>query len=132
MPTHRLLIIDDETDFIEVTRTRLAANGYDVVTAVGGREGLQKAKDSQPDLILLDVMMPGMDGGDVSHALEADPRLRTIPIVHVTALIGRKEAGRRNEAPSDERFLSKTSTPSEMLATIATVLAAKDEVGDSG
>ena len=129
MPTNRILIIDDEADFIEVTRTRLAANGYDVVTAVGGRKGLQKAKVSQPDLILLDVMMPEMDGGDVSHALQADPRLRTIPIVHVTALIGRKEADRRNETPASERFLSKTSTPSELLATIATELTRKDEAG---
>jgi len=129
MHTHRLLIIDDEPDFIEVTRMRLAASGYDVVTATGGLEGLQQARASQPDLILLDVMMPDMDGGDVGQALQADPQLRTIPVVHVTALIGPKEAGRRNENAPHEVFLSKTSTPSEVLTTIASVLAARENDG---
>jgi len=129
MRKHKILIIDDEPEFLEVTRMRLTANGYDVVTAEGGIEGLRLARTSQPDIILLDIMMPDMDGGDVGQALQADPRLQNIPVVHVTALIGRKEAARRNENAPQEVFLSKTSTSSEMLAMIASVLAARGRAG---
>ena len=125
MDTKKVLIIDDEPEFVEVTRMRLVASGYDVVTATGGRDGLRQAKASHPALILLDLMMPDMDGGDVGQALQADPGLRTIPIVYITALIGRKEAARRNETAPGEVFLTKTASPVEMLAVIAKALATK-------
>jgi CheY-like chemotaxis protein len=127
MTMKTILIIDDEPEFIEVVRMRLAASGYHVVTATGGVEGLQKARSTQPDLILLDVVMPGMDGGDVSQALQADPQLRTVPVVHLTSLIGRKETVRHNDKVPQEVFLSKTASPVEMLAAIAKALATKEK-----
>lgn len=122
-----ILIIDDEPEFIEVMRMRLAASGYHVVTATGGAEGLRMARSAQPDLILLDVVMPGMDGGDVSQALQADPRLRAVPVVHLTSLIGREEAVRHNATASEEAFLSKTASSSEMFTAIAKALATKEK-----
>ena len=122
----KVLIIDDEAEFAEVTRMRLGASGYEVFTATGGQEGLREARAIQPDLILLDVMMPDMDGSEVGQALQADPRLRTIPIVYITALIGRKEAARHNERAPDEVSLSKTASPVEMFAAIARALATKE------
>ncbi len=122
----KILIIDDEPAFIEIVRARLAASGHQVVTATDGVVGLQKARSTIPDLIILDVVMPGMDGGDVSQALQADPQLWTIPVVHFTSLIGREEAVRHNDKAPQEVFLSKTASSSEMLAMIASLLATKD------
>ena len=127
MTMKTILIIDDEPEFVEVTRMRLVASGYAVVTTTGGRDGLRQARAIQPDLILLDIMMPDMDGRDVGQALQADPRLRTIPIVYITALIGRKEVARHNETAPGEVFLSKTASPVEMLAAIAKALATKEK-----
>jgi len=126
MTMRTILIIDDDPAFIQLVRMRLATSDYHVVTATGGAEGLQKAKSTQPDLILLDVVMPGMDGGDVSQALQADPQLRTVPVVHFTSLIGREEAVRRNDKTSQEVFLSKTASSSEMFTAIVKALATKE------
>jgi adenylate cyclase len=122
MTMKKILIIDDEPDLIEVVRARLAASGYHVVTATGGVDGLQKARSIKPDLIILDVVMPGMDGGDVSQALQADPQLQPIPVVHFTSLIRREETARHNDKVPQEVFLSKTASASEMLAMIARML----------
>ena len=128
MAKKKVLIIDDEPEFVEVTRMRLVASGYSVVTATGGQDGLRRAKTARPDLILLDLSMPGMDGGDVGQRLRADPRLQTIPVVYLSALIGSKEAARHNEtATFDDVFLSKTASSTELLAVIAKALATKKD-----
>ena len=123
MSRKKVLIIDDDPEFTELTRMRLVASGYDVVTAAGGREGLRQAHAIHPDLIILDVVMPDMDGGDVGQALQADPRLRAIPVVYITSLIGPTEAARHNVASPGEVFLHKTASSAELLATLAKALA---------
>ena len=81
----RILIIDDEPDFVEMVKMRLEANSYDVVTAFNGEEGIQKAETEHPNLILLDVMMPGSDGFAVLKKLKSIPSTRYIPVVMLTA-----------------------------------------------
>ncbi len=80
-------MIDDEQAIRAVCRVNLAASGMDVLEAAGGQAGLELARGEQPDLILLDVMMPGVDGWDVARRLGSDPSTREIPVVFLTARV---------------------------------------------
>jgi len=83
--TRRVLVVDDEQAIRAVCRVNLTASGIDVLEAADGESGFDIARRDQPDLILLDVMMPGPDGWDVARRLAADPVTREIPIVFLTA-----------------------------------------------
>ena len=81
----KILVVDDEPNIVKIVANRLKANGYEVVTAYNGLEGLEKAGQESPDLILLDVIMPDMDGYQVLSRLKDDPRTKPIPVIMVTA-----------------------------------------------
>lgn len=81
-----ILIIDDEPAFLEIFGTKLAASGFRVETAVSGEEGLRKAKEVRPDLVLLDVKMPGRDGAEILLAMKNDPATRDLKVVFLTGL----------------------------------------------
>lgn len=81
----KILVIDDEHDLVETLTFRLEAAGYEVVSAFDGQEGLKKVKEEKPDLILLDVMMPKMDGYQVCRMLKFDQKFKDIPIIMLTA-----------------------------------------------
>jgi DNA-binding response OmpR family regulator len=83
--TRRVLVIDDERSIRMLCRVNLSASGMEVLEAQDGNEGLELARREQPDLILLDVMMPGRDGWSVARALAEDGRTREIPVVFLTA-----------------------------------------------
>ena len=104
---HTILIIDDEPEYVNMVRLRLDANGFKVVTAIDGVAGLEKARTCSPDLILLDIMLPGLDGGDVARALQSDPALSKIPVIFLTAAISEEESQRR-WGRTTERILAKT------------------------
>lgn len=81
----RILIVDDEEDLVTLLQVRLEANGFEVLTANNGQVGLDKAREEKPDLILLDVMMPILDGYQVCRFLKFDEDLKDIPIIILTA-----------------------------------------------
>ena|SRR3989338_2294085 len=81
----KILLVDDEKDLVSTLRTLLEAKGYEVISATDGLEGLEKAKKEKPNLILLDVMMPNLNGYQVCRALKKDPNFKHIPIVMLTA-----------------------------------------------
>ena len=81
-----ILVIDDNTNNIKVMVASLREAGYTVIIARNGEMGLQRAKFSQPDLILLDILMPGDDGFETCRKLKADPQTKRIPVIFVTAL----------------------------------------------
>ena len=81
----KILVVDDEPHIVKMIESRLTANGYDVITASDGQEGLEKAQGENPDLILLDVMMPKLTGYKVSRLLKFDERFKNIPIIMLTA-----------------------------------------------
>ena len=81
----KILLVDDEESLVMLLTERLKFNGYDVITAADGQEGLDKAKKEKPDLILLDVMMQKMNGYQVSRLLKFDQRFKHIPIIMLTA-----------------------------------------------
>jgi two-component system alkaline phosphatase synthesis response regulator PhoP len=81
----RILIIDDEPELVKAVEVRLKASGYDVEVAYDGKAGIDKAKEVKPDLILLDFVMPTMDGYEVAKELMADSDIKQIPIIVLTA-----------------------------------------------
>src|SRR3954466_6108716 len=85
MNKHTVLVIDDAKDLIELVRFNLEKSGFDVVSAIDGRSGLEIASQHAPDIILLDLMMPGMDALEVCSHLRKGPRPRQIPIIMLTA-----------------------------------------------
>jgi len=93
-----ILIVDDEADLVKVTMFRLKSLGYNVITGVSGKEALGLIKDNRPDLVLLDLRLPEIDGIDICKAAKADAGLKDIPIVIFTASTNQiseqaKEAG---------------------------------------
>ncbi|OGC42051.1 hypothetical protein A2Y85_00480 [candidate division WOR-3 bacterium RBG_13_43_14] len=82
----KILLVDDDPDFLDATRQILLAHKYDVVTANNGEEGIAKAKIESPDLIILDVIMPGKDGFTTCYELRKFPQTRPIPIIMLTAV----------------------------------------------
>lgn len=81
----KVLIVDDEVDIIEILQFVLEANGYECVTAMDGEEGLKLAREISPDLIILDVMMPKINGYKISRLLKYDNKYKDIPILMITA-----------------------------------------------
>ncbi len=104
--TGRILVVDDIEANVRLLQAKLAAEYYDVLTASDGATALEKAVREQPDLVLLDVMMPGMDGFETCRRMKDDPATRHIPVVLVTALDGRGDRITGLEAGADE-FLNK-------------------------
>jgi CheY-like chemotaxis protein len=112
-----VLTIEDQPDIRRLIRMTLEFKGYAVLEAGNGPDGLQLARSAQPDLILLDVMMPGMDGLTVAHTLATDPALRQVPVVMLSALgaAGDVQAGLDTGARA---YLVKPFSPWELLALV--------------
>ena len=104
----KILIVDDDEDIVEAMRLTLGSKGHETIMAVSGEEGLEKTKQEKPDLIILDVMMPGIDGFESSRILKKDPDTKEIPILMLTAIKDKmgldfqKEAGDEDWLPVDE------------------------------
>jgi two-component system alkaline phosphatase synthesis response regulator PhoP len=82
----KVLVVDDDVDFCEATKLLLDSKGYEVILAHDGKEGLEKVRAGRPDLVILDVMMPEMNGYDVCVVLKADKELKRIPVILLTAV----------------------------------------------
>ncbi len=120
----KILIIDDELQILLVAATRLKANGYAVVTALSGEQGLKKAKKEMPDLVLLDHVMSEMDGDEVLNRLKKDPVTKSIPVIMFTADIKRVKVGEyQSRGAADCVF--KPFLPEELLSKIQEVLGEK-------
>lgn len=125
--TGRILVVDDVATNRIVMKVKLAAACYTVEQAENGAEALRAARDTQPDLILLDVMMPDMSGLDVCRALKADPATADIPVVLITALSDRDAKMDGLEAGADD-FLTKPVEEVTLLARVRSLLRASDSV----
>lgn len=120
-----ILIVDDNPANVEILQMRLAANNYEIITAADGEEGLAMARDALPDLILLDIMMPKMDGIEVCRHIRADDSLPFIPIIMVTAKADSKDVVAGLEAGGDE-YLTKPVDHAALVARVKSMLRIKE------
>jgi adenylate cyclase len=111
-----ILMVDDNPTNLDILRARLVAHNYEVLTATDGEAGLAMAREKQPDLILLDIMMPKMDGIEVCRQLRSDSSLPFIPIIMVTAKADPKDVVAGLEAGSDE-YLTKPVDHAALIQT---------------
>ncbi|MCK5580674.1 MAG: response regulator [Candidatus Omnitrophica bacterium] len=121
MSQKRILIVDDEPEVTMMVRMRLEASGYEVISANDGKSGLEKAKQENPDLVMLDVMMPKMDGYKVCGLLKADIRYNKIPVIMFTARAPEEEAEIMREVGADA-YVNKPLNAEELLAKIKDLL----------
>ena len=116
-----ILVVDDEQDILDLVEYNLIKQGYEVQTSDNGRDGIQLARTSRPDLILLDIMMPHMDGHQVCQNLKQNPELKDIPIIFLTARSDEQSEVRGLEEGADD-FLSKPISIAKLMSRIKAVL----------
>jgi two-component system sensor histidine kinase/response regulator len=119
-----LLLVDDEPDFLMLMSHWLREGGYAVRTASNGREALEACVQKQPDLILLDVLMPEIGGLDVCRTLKSDPKTHNIPVIMVTALAAHEDRMKGLECGADD-FISKPFDNAELMARTRSLLRSK-------
>ncbi len=121
-----ILLVDDDPDFVEAVKVIVESGGYKVRTAFDGEEGLKAVEEQRPDLIVLDVMMPVLDGHAVCNKLKSDPETKDIPVILLTAVAERVTTSKyshRDMLESEaEDYMPKPVNPPELLSLIRTWL----------
>jgi len=118
----KILIVDDDPDLVESTKIVLESKPYDVIVAYEGTEGLRKAKEENPDLIILDIIMPGKDGFTVAEQLKKDPELSRIPVIMLTSFASKRgetsiPVSRGYELETED-YIDKPVSPDELLRRV--------------
>ncbi len=118
----KILIVDDDIDFLDSTRIILESKPYEVIVAHEGEEGLKKAREENPDLILLDVIMPVKDGFTAAEQLRKDAQLSKIPVIMLTGFSTKRQSSSipvsRGFTLDAEEYIEKPVSPEDLLATI--------------
>ncbi|MBM3244260.1 MAG: response regulator transcription factor [Candidatus Omnitrophica bacterium] len=117
MGNSRILLVDDETDLVEMVKMRLEANHYEVITAFDGQDGLEKARSVNPDLIILDIMLPKMDGYKVCRILKFDENFKKIPVIMFTARAQDQDKETGTQVGADA-YITKPFEPEVLLNKI--------------
>jgi two-component system cell cycle response regulator len=125
----RVLVVDDILPNVKLLEAKLASEYYDVLTATSGKEALQKVEADSPDIVLLDVMMPEMDGFEVCKIIKSNPAFAHIPVVMVTALTDASDRVRGLEAGADD-FLSKPLNDTALMARVRSLVRLKMTVDE--
>jgi two-component system phosphate regulon response regulator PhoB len=121
MAKKKILVVDDEEDILELVRYNLSREGYKILCASSGEEGLKIARVENPDLIVLDLMLPGVDGLDVTRRLKSDDTTRKIPIVMLTAKGEESDIVTGLELGADD-YITKPFSPRVLVARVRTAL----------
>jgi DNA-binding response OmpR family regulator len=122
-----VLVADDDEDILQLVAFRLERAGYTVVTAADGQQALAAARQHQPDLAVLDVMMPGLNGYEVTRQLRADPATAAIPVILLTARVQEADVSRGFEAGADD-YLRKPFSPQELRSRVQAILARRSSI----
>ncbi len=107
MDTKKILIVDDEKDALFILERELAARGYSVIVADNGNDALDLAKSEHPDLIILDIWMPGMDGPEVAAKLQENPKTKDIPVIFLTCLFQKREGEEQGRVVAGKVLIAK-------------------------
>jgi DNA-binding response OmpR family regulator len=117
MANKRILVVDDEMQLVDMVKMRLEANGYSVISAYDGQDGLDKARKERPDLIILDLMLPKIDGYKVCRMLKFDEKYKNIPIILFTARAQQEDEKLGKEVGADA-YITKPFEPQVLLDKI--------------
>ncbi len=118
----RVVCIEDEPEMIDLVKLILGRKGFDLIGAVGGREGLETVRKLKPDLVLLDLMMPDMDGWEVYQQMKADEELKNIPVIVVTAKAQSIDKVLGLHIAKVDDYVTKPFGPQELLQSVNKVL----------
>jgi two-component system alkaline phosphatase synthesis response regulator PhoP/two-component system response regulator VicR len=130
MAAKKIMAVDDERHIVRLIQVNLERAGFQVVTAFDGAEALKKAESDKPDLIVLDVMMPRMDGFETLKRLQANPATREIPVIMLTAKAQDADVF-RGWASGVSAYLTKPFNPLELITFVKRILSGRDDY-DSG
>ena len=122
----RVLVVDDERHIVRLVQVNLERQGYEVLTAYDGVECLEKAKAEKPDLIVLDVMMPRMDGFEALQRLKSDPETNHIPVIMLTARAQDRDVLQGYQYGAD-LYLTKPFSPLELISLVKRVFESQEE-----
>ena len=122
-----IVYIEDEPEMIDLVKLILTRKGYDVIGAAGGREGLNKVREILPDLVLLDLMMPDIEGWDVYQQMRAEEATRGIPVIVVTAKAQNIDKVLGLHIAKVDDYISKPFSPQELVNSVEQVLAKAQE-----
>ncbi|CAG0943955.1 Alkaline phosphatase synthesis transcriptional regulatory protein PhoP [Anaerolineae bacterium] len=121
----RIVCIEDETEMIDLIQLILGRRGFEVVGAPGGKEGLQLVHDMHPDLVLLDLMMPDMDGWEVYQQMKAEESTRNIPVIIVTAKAQNIDKVLGLHIAKVDDYIAKPFGPQELVDSVEKILNSK-------
>lgn len=124
----RILCIEDDQEMIDLMRLILTRKGFELIGSLGGATGLENIQNEKPDLILLDLMMPEMDGWEVYQKIKSNDTTRNIPVVVVTAKAQSIDRVLGLQIAKVDAYISKPFSPQELLDSIAAVLQRENEV----
>ena len=113
-----ILVVDDDPDIVELLKTRLEANNYEVICALDGKEGIKKAKEQKPDLIIMDILMPNVSGAEAFKILRADAATKHIPIIFLTVLTVGIDVTKVNIDGEFYTSIAKPFKPEKLLSEI--------------
>ena len=122
MSKGKILVVDDEINITQILQFSIGAEGYEVITAQNGEEAIDKAKREQPDLIILDIMMPRIDGYEACRILKANPLTKNIPVVLLTAK-GRDIDKRLGQEVGAIDYIVKPFSPNKLIDRIQKLLS---------
>lgn len=121
MSSEKIMVIEDEPDIVEVITYNLSREGYEVLSATNGEEGLRRVREETPDLVLLDLMLPGIDGVELCRELKSEPKTRGVPIIMVTAKGDESDVVLGLGVGADD-YIKKPFSPKELVARVRAVL----------
>jgi len=131
MANKKILAVDDERHIVRLVQVNLERQGYEVVTAFDGKEALEKVESENPDLIVLDVMMPYMDGFEVLQNLKKNQSTRDIPVIMLTAKAQDADVFRGWQSGVD-CYLTKPFNPMELIAFVRRIFKSLEDGGEDG
>jgi CheY-like chemotaxis protein len=118
----KVLIVDDEEDILKMLAKRLTVSGYSVITASNGKDAIALARSQRPDIIILDIIMPEMEGGEVASVLKEHPATKNIPLILLTAMLSKAEEERYDSIVGGHIALAKPVDAGKLLEQMKKLL----------